>query len=312
MNAVDRHVEFALPGSESGQGPGGIWSTLGPAVMKRVLDFGDWRHIRAGTRICEPRLEPVEELGFLLTGVGSFRLVSEPHVASLVLHPGDCWGEHTLFRGRIGAFDLVADADCDVVVLRGAQAWSLMEEVPGVALQLARLNASRTDELARSSLASARRQFRPHALEHLDPVTGAANQERMGSIYERQMRRSSRAGSPSSIAVFRISNLDDIRDHMGESAADDAMAALSKVIDRVCRPTDIKARSGEVSLAVLLVGTSDESGSAVVKRVREAFYSAEVMGPNHMPMPLMLAAELLDLHGSEQAEGIVRQLRAVG
>ena len=250
------------------------------------------RH-RAGERVWEPRPAQEFALAYLLEGEGSIRLVSQPDVPVCRLYAGDFFAEHEIFRSAIlSSADVVAESDCEVSLLSEEAAWDLFERWPYLCTLLARQHHLRCAAMQRTAEKHLERFFRPYALSTIDPLTGALNAQAMNRNFRRQAERHQRAGEPSTIATFQITNLADIENYIGPSAADDALAMLYSVIDRECRPTDLKGRDSQMSIAVLLGSVSSEQAAEIVERVTRAIDTHISVSREGVPLPVMISTQL--------------------
>lgn len=266
-----------------------------PELLKYLRMHGDRKSFIPGQRLWEPKPDPSHWLGLIEEGRASLRLISRPDREVLAIEAGDFFGEHAFLRGAPGMFDIVAEEPCQVLVLPEQAAWNMLDRWPAVAVRLARLHASRTQKLRQPMEEALAAQFRPFAMSSIDPLTGAMNAQRAGEAFRRQIARHNRLGEPSTVGIFRIANLAHIREHIGETAADDALVALMQVIERECRPGDLKSRSSELSVSVLFAGAAPDQAAIAVGRVRKAFDEAMVMGSNGLPLPMILKSEIVPM-----------------
>jgi GGDEF domain-containing protein len=272
---------------------------LEPGFIEFLRLHGDRRSFIPGQRLWEPKPDPAHSLGLIEQGRASVRLISRPDREVLSIQAGEFFGEHALLRAGSGAFDIVAEEPCDALVLPEPAAWHMMERWPAMAVQLARLHVSRTQKLRQPMQEAITAQFRPFAMSSIDPLTGALNLQRAGEAFRRQIERHSRLGEPSSIGVFRIANLEHIREHIGETAADDALVALMQAIESGCRPGDLKSRSSDVSVSVLFAGVAPQQAAIAVGRVRKAFDEVTVIGSNRLPLPMILKCDVVPVQANE-------------
>ncbi len=270
-----------------------------PDQLKYLRMHGDEKSLIAGQRLWEPRPDPVYSLGLIEQGRASIRLISRPDREVLAIQAGEFYGEHAFLRAASGGFDIVAEEPSRVLVLPEQAAWNMLDRWPVLAARLARLHVSRTQMLRQPMQEAVVAQFRPFAMSRIDPLTGAFNLQRAGEAFRRQIERHRRLGEPSSIGVFRIANLAHIREHIGETAADDALVALMQVIEQECRPGDLKSRSSEVSVSVLFAGADPDQAAMAIGRVRKAFDAATVIGSNGLPLPMILKSDIVPVKADE-------------
>lgn len=271
---------------------------------KFIVMHGDLRCFDAGQRLWEPLAKQPHALGFIKAGMADVRLISQPERTLMVFGPGDFFGEQTLLHGQPFAWDLVATQCCEVLMLTERSAWAALERWPSLALSLMKLHAERASQLKTASEQAIVAQFRPFALSAIDPLTGALNQTRARSVFQRQIAREKRAGRACAIGVFALENLDLVREHIGDSAADDALMHLFQSIDEQCRPGDIKSRNSAISLAVLFGGADEADATRAMERVRAAFSGKTIIGSNGLPLPLILRTQVIPMRDGELPEGI--------
>src|SRR5438105_14411187 len=105
---------------------------------------------------------------------------------------------------------------------------------------------------------------------HTDYLTGLANRSEFEGAVHRQVAGAERHHRPFSLMLLDLDLLKRINDSRGHHAGDDAIRAVSAVIRRGVRTTDLAARLGGDEFAVLMPESDLASTREVATRVQRA------------------------------------------
>jgi diguanylate cyclase (GGDEF)-like protein len=110
-----------------------------------------------------------------------------------------------------------------------------------------------------------------------DPLTELYNKDYFHQRLSEEMRRAIRYAEPLSVVMMDMDLLKSINDAYGHPAGDQAIRALSAVIQNTCRQTDVPCRYGGDEFAVILPETSREHALAFAERVMKAVQSLSII-----------------------------------
>ncbi|AKU24279.1 GGDEF domain-containing protein [Massilia sp. NR 4-1] len=136
---------------------------------------------------------------------------------------------------------------------------------------------------ARDNMVTARQEVqdaeaRIHALEaklqHMselvreDQLTGSLNRRGLDDVFEREVARSERRGTPLCIAILDLDDFKRLNDTYGHIAGDGALKHLVKIVKETLRSMDVIARFGGEEFLILLPETAVEAATATMTRLQ--------------------------------------------
>jgi diguanylate cyclase (GGDEF)-like protein/PAS domain S-box-containing protein len=117
-------------------------------------------------------------------------------------------------------------------------------------------------------------------LSRIDSLTGLANRRFFDEWYKKSWARCCRDHSPLTIALIDIDHFKLLNDHLGHSAGDDCLQAISDVLlSFVRRPDDIAVRFGGDELMLGYCNTSLEQSLALLKEFKSTISDLKIPNP---------------------------------
>jgi diguanylate cyclase (GGDEF)-like protein len=108
------------------------------------------------------------------------------------------------------------------------------------------------------------------ALATLDGLTGVKNRRAFDERLAEELRRAERHQQPLSLVLLDVDHFKPYNDAYGHLAGDDALRAVSSVLQHQARSTDFVARYGGEEFAVLLPNTGVDEARRAAERLRQA------------------------------------------
>jgi diguanylate cyclase (GGDEF)-like protein len=105
-------------------------------------------------------------------------------------------------------------------------------------------------------------------LVYFDPLTGLANRRRYEESFLKELTRMRTEGGTMCVLLFDLDHFKNINDQHGHVFGDTVLQAVSQVLQRATRASDVKARIGGEEMALLLPGTSEAEARALAERLR--------------------------------------------
>jgi diguanylate cyclase (GGDEF)-like protein len=105
-------------------------------------------------------------------------------------------------------------------------------------------------------------------LSHFDPLTGLYNRSFFFSVMEREIRRAARTGRAFSLLMVDVDDLKPVNDTFGHQFGDRLLRAITDVVQRGIRGTDIAARYGGDEFVVMLPETDPAGAFVVAEKLR--------------------------------------------
>ncbi|WP_432698525.1 diguanylate cyclase [Marinobacterium sp. YM272] len=128
-------------------------------------------------------------------------------------------------------------------------------------------------------LAQANRELQ--VLSRTDSLTGLNNRGYWEECLEHEYNRFLRSEQPCCLVMLDIDHFKTINDTYGHPAGDKAIRALSELIRRHIRNTDIAGRYGGEEFGILLPDTRDTQAEVLAERLRLAVQGLEITHRDH-------------------------------
>lgn len=115
-----------------------------------------------------------------------------------------------------------------------------------------------------------------------------------------------------SVALVELDRVQELRDRLGHSAGEEALAHLARVLERSLRPTDVVAAVDGLAFGLLLTATSLEQALTAVTRLQQDFAQAP-LDTGHGQEVLTFSAGLVQWRTDEALGDLLsRASRALG
>lgn len=105
-------------------------------------------------------------------------------------------------------------------------------------------------------------------IAHHDELTGLLNRRAGLQRLEQELRRSSRYGSPLSVAMFDLDNFKAFNDTHGHSVGDKILEEVTATVNQTLRDTDVQIRLGGEEFLVIMPEVTAENAKLAMERVR--------------------------------------------
>jgi diguanylate cyclase (GGDEF)-like protein len=102
-----------------------------------------------------------------------------------------------------------------------------------------------------------------------DPLTGLLNHRAFYERLEQELARGLRSGEQIAVLVLDLDDFKALNDSRGHLAGDDALRALSEVLNGTCRAGDVAARLGGDEFALILAGPGTDAASTSARLLAE-------------------------------------------
>ncbi|ABB31015.1 diguanylate cyclase [Geobacter metallireducens RCH3] len=187
----------------------------------------------------------------------------------LFLEPGDIIGE-TFSAGEPGVPCLLVAAEpCRVLVMEEDLIWSLAQASHAAACNLLGILLRRRHDPSRESFAGTAREYALHDQSIVDPLTGFQTRRWLEGVLERQAGRAASSGKPLSLMMIDIDHFRAFNEEHGRIGGDRALHAVSKALRNYLRPTEVVARYGGDTFAILLPETGVATARMIAERLRQ-------------------------------------------
>ncbi|MDR6772389.1 diguanylate cyclase [Azospirillum sp. BE72] len=109
-----------------------------------------------------------------------------------------------------------------------------------------------------------------------DPLTGLSNRRAFSGAIDRIVAGAVRNDSSLSLLMLDIDHFKEVNDARGHDAGDAVLVALSRVLERGVRQSDLVARFGGEEFAILLPSTSLDGAYQLAERLRCAVRDCDI------------------------------------
>lgn len=128
----------------------------------------------------------------------------------------------------------------------------------------------------RDAAEAGRRLAAMRRLAEADALTGVRNRRGWQAGLEREDERCARYGASAGVIVLDLDQLKSINDLRGHAAGDVLLGNTAEILQHVCRPSDVVARTGGDEFAVLAVEADATAMHALATRLRHSLDTAGV------------------------------------
>lgn len=113
----------------------------------------------------------------------------------------------------------------------------------------------------------------------IDPLTGVLKPRVTGSYIRKYLAELRQKKIPACLFCIEINRIEDIHRLHGEIAAEDVLAGVSQVLQRLTREADLIGRYGENNF-LLLAPCTLENGERIARRLRDAVQQEQILSAN--------------------------------
>jgi diguanylate cyclase (GGDEF)-like protein len=101
-----------------------------------------------------------------------------------------------------------------------------------------------------------------------DPLTGLRNRRGFDEVFDLEVERAQRSGTPLSLLIGDLDHFKHVNDRLGHLKGDEALVRAGQVLARAKRRIDLVARFGGEEFAVLLPDSDEHAAYIVAERLR--------------------------------------------
>lgn len=101
-----------------------------------------------------------------------------------------------------------------------------------------------------------------------DPLTGLANRGKLDDIFQRELARFKRHGTPMAVLMIDLDHFKSVNDRHGHDAGDAVLRQVAQLLRERVRPSDLACRLGGEEFCVLLSDSTRDSACEVAEDLR--------------------------------------------
>ncbi len=109
---------------------------------------------------------------------------------------------------------------------------------------------------------------REAALSRTDPLTGAANARAFYEVLQRELERSERYESVTTVVYFDLDNFKAVNDRFGHQVGDELLQSVVRTLQRNVRAVDTVTRMGGDEFVILMPETDQRQAKSAVTKLR--------------------------------------------
>jgi len=144
-----------------------------------------------------------------------------------------------------------------------------------------------------------------------DQLTGSLNRRGLDDVFERELARADRRGTPLCVALLDLDNFKRLNDTYGHVAGDAALKHLVGVVKNSLRTIDVIARLGGEEFVILLPETPVEAAAQTMTRLQRELTRHFFLHENEKLLITFSAGVALRLPGEDQTALVHRADRAM-
>lgn len=199
---------------------------------------------------------------------------------------GDCVGEMStlLDDGQVSAY-VIADTDCELLVINRAVVWLLINDSQKTARNLLNILVERirvSNRIFAESMEQRNGYTRNIAI---DDLTGLYSRQGLDRDFKKQIMRCTMDHETSTLILLEIDSFQHFSRSYGNLGADQALRNTAQNILDSMRPRDRAGRYSNEKFAVLLPSTPFAEGSVAAERLKFNISQSRVITPNGDVLP---------------------------
>ncbi len=247
-----------------------IFRNVPPESIEIYLERCGMRELARGDILLNPA-ENNDSIFVIISGALSVHLDSKDNPPLTVLGPGDCAGEMSIVEETTPSAWVIAEEDCELLVINNETLWDMINVSHGVARNLLAVLSSRvrSDNRIIADSVVIMRQYEESATT--DALTNLHNRHWMQEMFRRELERCQQGEMPVCLIMLDVDHFKPFNDIRGHLAGDHALCKVADALRNQLRPTDLIARFGGDEFAVLLPNTELEYALEAAERIRSVF-----------------------------------------
>jgi diguanylate cyclase (GGDEF)-like protein len=166
-----------------------------------------------------------------------------------------------------------------------------------------------TDEngLLRAALAEMRARISDlEDSAEVDPLTGLANGRQFRAQLERVVSQSNRHGTPAALLLIDLTGLKAVNERYSQVAGDAALSHVARLLKELIRTSDIAARTGGATFALLLDHLDSESAIDTGERIARCI-AAQPLDLGGTRVPLGATVAVAAILAGDKADAVVER-----
>jgi len=273
--------------------------------IEGILAHCTIRALPQGKRF-EPDDPPDRSLLVLLSGRLALHYDVRETDDPLFLEPGDIIGE-TFAAGEPGVPCLLVAAEpCRILVMEEDLIWSLAQASHAAACNLLGILLRRRHDGGHENFAGTVHEYALHDQSIVDPLTGFQTRRWLEGVLARQTARAVSSGRPLSLMMIDIDHFKAFNEKHGRTGGDRALHAVAKALRNYLRPTEVVARYGGDTFAILLPDTGGATARTIAERLRQRLTNTVIdMQDGRMLPPLTISVGVAEAAAGAGSHSLV-------
>jgi len=141
-------------------------------------------------------------------------------------------------------------------------------------------------------------------LAAIDPLTGLRNRRSFLELFGIEVSRSTRYSLPLCVLLLDVDHFKSINDKHGHAGGDQVLAAVSALLRRQLRTSDLSARWGGEEFVIALTNTGRENAEILAERLRQAIQRLSVPHGD-VTISVSVSLGLAELRPEETLESLI-------
>ncbi len=223
----------------------------------------------------------------------------------------ECVGEMSMFEDNQVSAYVIAATDCELLVVKHADVWAVLNESLQAAHNMLNILANRMRTSNRILAESMESLHGYEAMDYINSITGIYNRRWLSENIARLIHRHTVSRQPCAFILLKIDNFAQYDALFGSLGCDQAQRTIAQTMLRCLRPNDVEAHLGEDQFAIFLPQTVMEYTGTVTGRLLEEIRQTTIVTPSGDALPpVTLSAGVSQVQSGDTLETLIARAQA--
>jgi diguanylate cyclase (GGDEF)-like protein len=225
-----------------------------------------------------------------------------------MLDSGESVGELSIVDGMPTTAYVVADDDCELLVVQENILWDMLHVSHEMSINLMILMSRRLRDHYSAYTQSMRKEKEYKRSASIDDLTGIYNRRWFRDMLNNHMQRSVFSGDPLCLMMMDIDHFKQFNDKHGHLAGDHVLKTVAGIMRDKLKPAGLVARYGGEEFIALLPDTDIQHAHRLADKTRRAIRQTSFTMENGIVLPrVTLSIGLVEMHPPESIDDFIQR-----